>query len=133
MPTNRDIFIDKGGDLFYDRADFLLTALDDSDRPLMQEIELRLKCSFGSFGKSWGANLSDFTGYPLTLPLLEMIKERVTNELTRYNLLTTNSFRVSVAQISRHSVLIIIGVIRRGQMIVSNYSFDLSTNLLAPY
>jgi hypothetical protein len=133
MATNRDLFIDRGGDLLFDRADFLLTALDDSERALMQEVELRLKCSFGVFGKAWGANLIDFNGYPITESLLVAIKERVTMELTRYNLLDSNSFRVSVGEMSRHSVLILINILRKGRMVLAYYSFDLSNGLIAPY
>lgn len=117
--NKKDIRFTSDGDFNIENGDLIKTENLES---IIQEVMIRLKCNFGEFmGLNWGANLRQFMGYAIDQRLLDSIKDRVTNELKRYNLLSGSEFRVNVGQIGRNEIVIVVGLFtREGLLIIAN-------------
>ena len=125
MIKKTDLFFTDDGDFHID-TDHDIGITDPYYRAITQEIKLRLDSSYGEImGLPFGANLSEFEGKPIESSILTLIKNRVIQELTRYNLMSTAEFRVEATFIGRYTILIIIGLFDRDRVVMINHRFSL--------
>jgi hypothetical protein len=106
----------KNTDLYWsDDGDFILSAnkdLEDTSteafRSLVQGIKARLNYNVGDWpgrAAKLGANLADFNGKPNTETTGDLIKSRISSELTKGGFIATSDLFVDVFPISLHAVL----------------------------
>lgn len=106
---NNDLYLSNDGDFLLSSQKDFESTINDPLRSLTQGIRTRLNFRTGEwpgFGKSLGANLTDFLGKPNTKENGDLIKMRVINELTKGNFLSINDIVVDVIPIAANQVTI---------------------------